>query len=126
MLGWRISVYRQLDGGKEPAPFGAARGEARLAVWQTGLGGLDWLDELAKQRNAIDLGGDGYPNQYTAMAQHLRKELFEGPPYAKEVWSRGESDIVTPKWPGKTLVDRAALDACGPTEWLIIEAWDES
>jgi hypothetical protein len=60
MLGWHVSVYRQKDGGSSPATFPTPEG-TRLAVWQTGIGGLDWLDELVKAGKAIDLGGNGYP-----------------------------------------------------------------
>jgi len=67
MLGWHISVYRQLNGGAAPASFDTISTE-RLAVWQTGLDGLDWIDQLAKTNEAISLGGSGYPLKYTAIA----------------------------------------------------------
>ena len=66
-LGWHISVYRQMNDGTAPASFGAPP-SARLVVWQTGLGGLEWLDDLVKQHKAINLGGNGYPLEYTALA----------------------------------------------------------
>jgi len=52
MLGWHISVYRQKDGGASPGTALTPQG-TRLAVWQTGLWGLDWLDELVKAGKAI-------------------------------------------------------------------------
>lgn|ERR1017187_572281 len=55
MPGWNVSLYRQEDVGKLPAATKSEVGE-RIAVWQTGLGGLDWLSGLAKIGNAIDLG----------------------------------------------------------------------
>jgi hypothetical protein len=63
-LGWHISVYRQQTDGSARATFGGPR-STRLAVWQTGLGGLDWFNELVKAQKAIDLGGNGYPMGYT-------------------------------------------------------------
>ena len=69
-LGWDVSVYRQTDGGTSPA-IAESPEDTRLAVWQTGLGGLDWFDELVKAGKAIDVGGDGYPCRYTAMAANL-------------------------------------------------------
>jgi hypothetical protein len=36
---------------------------SRIAVWQTGAGGLEWLDTLANQGNAIGLLGNVYPLQ---------------------------------------------------------------
>ena len=124
-LGWHISVYRQQNDGSVPASFGAAHG-TRLAVWQTGLGGLDWLDRLVKQQKAIDLGGNGYPNEYTAMAAHIVPRLRGDPPEAKAVWTFDEGDIITPEWLGKTSKDPETMNACRPDEWLLIQAWDES
>jgi hypothetical protein len=124
-LGWHISVYRQQNDGSAPAAFGAPHG-ARLAVWQTGLSGLDWLDDLVNQHKAIDLGGNGYPMEYTAMASYIIPRLHGDPPLAKAVWTFDEGDIITPEWLGKTTKDTEAMDACCPDEWLIVQAWDES
>lgn len=125
MLGWHISVYRQTDGGTSPAIAESAEG-TRLAVWQTGLGGLDWLDELVMAGKAIDVGGDGYPCRYTAMAANLVPQILDSPPHARSTWACGADDILTEKWEGKTVIDPAAAAACRPDEWLIVEAWDES
>lgn len=125
MLGWLISVFRQTDSGSSPARADSGEG-ARLAVWQTGLGGLDWLDELVKRGHAIDLGGDGYPLRYTARAEHLIPRIAGGPPEARQTWMSGPEDIITDQWAGKTVIDRTAADACGPDEWLLVVAWDES
>ncbi len=125
MLGWHISIYRQTDGGALPATKESAEG-ARLAVWQTGLGGLAWLDELVKAGRATYLGGNGYPFRYTATAEHLIPRVVEEPPGAHQVWAHDPQDILTEKWEGKTVIDRAAAAACQPEEWLLIVAWDES
>jgi hypothetical protein len=98
----------------------------RLAVWQTGLDGLNWINELVKQQKAISLGGNGYPLEFTAMATHLKTQLLEGPPCAKAIWTHDPGDILSPAWQGKTTKDLEALDACRPDEWLLIQAWDES
>jgi hypothetical protein len=125
MLGWHISVYRQQNGGTSPASFGAEHG-TRLAVWQTGLSGLDWIDDLVKQQKAIRLGGNGYPLEFTAMTTHLKASLIDGPPCANEKWTSGPGDILLEGWAGKTIKDLEALDLCRPDEWLLIQAWDES
>jgi len=125
MLGWHISIYRQSDGGESPATFGSQQG-ARLAVWQTGLGGLDWLQELVKEGKAIDLGGNGYPSQYTAPARELLPHISVHPPGAREHWLSEPGDVLTAKWAGKTVIDTTAVAQCRPDEWLIVEAWDES
>ena len=125
MLGWHISVYRQQDGGDMPAAFGASRG-ARLAVWQADVGGLRWLDELVSQEGAVDLGGGGYPSEYTATAASVLPNLRGEPPESRRVWSRGPEDVVTEEWSGRTSKDQEVISACRPDEWLIIQAWDES
>lgn len=125
MLGWNIGVYRQQVGGAAPASFGSAHG-TRLVVWQTGLGGLDWIYELVKQQKAIRLGGDGYPLEFTAMTMYLKTQLVEGPPHARAIWTYDPGDILLPGWLGETTKDLEALNACRSDEWLIVQAWDES
>jgi hypothetical protein len=126
VLGWWIGVCRQRAGGHAPADFGTEAG-VRLAVWQTGLGGLDWLDDLVKDRRAIALGGYGYPTRYAARCEHLRPRIEDGPPHARVVWLSEPTDIIDyQKWPGRTTIDTEALNGCSPDEWLLVEAWDES
>jgi hypothetical protein len=62
MMGWNISVYRQSDGGRSPATA-ESKISVRLAVWQAKPWGLEWLEELASAGKAINLGGNGYPNE---------------------------------------------------------------
>lgn len=143
MLGWHLSVYR-LD-GVERAPAGDVRagrrltrvlndaadtedGRARIAVWQVGPHELDWLDALVKQRQAVSLGGNGYPTRYAGPARSVLPELTEDPPAARRVWASDPDpgDILLPQWAGKTTVDLEAAAACHPVEWLLVEAWDES
>src|SRR5262245_14586045 len=115
MLGWHISVYRQQNDGSSPATPEDAHG-TRLAAWQTGLAGLDWIYELVEQKKAIDYGGNGYPMAFTAMVAHLKDRLLEGPPFANAVWRSDSTDILLPNWLGKTTIDLEALDACRPDE----------
>lgn len=125
MIGWHISVYRQTDKGTSPATPKSPEGK-RVAVWQTGLGGLDWFYDLVKEGKAIDLGGNGYPCRFTAAAEHLIPRIVDGPAGARSTWISGASDILTDKWEGTTVVDRAEIADCSPLEWLLVEAWDES
>ena len=125
MLGWHISVYRQVNGGQTPANSDSPRGD-RLAVWQTGLGGLDWIHELVKEGKVIDLGGTGYPCRFTATCEVLIPRIAKEPPGARATWASGPSDILLKGWEGKTVLDEAALSGCRPGEWLLVEAWDES
>lgn len=125
MLGWHISVYRQVENGSSPATDRSSHG-VRLAVWQTGLYGLGWLDELVRDGKAVDLGGDGYPLRYTATAESIIPHIIDGPPEARQIWALDTESIVIGAWEGRTVVDRDAVLACPPDEWLLIEAWDES
>jgi hypothetical protein len=125
MLGWHTSVYRQKSGGASPPTFESPEG-TRLAVWQTGIGGLDWLSDLVKAGHAIILGGNGYPVRFTAAAEYILPVILEMKTEKEMTWVLGAGDTVTDKWEGRTVVDRAAAEQCPPNEWLIVEAWDES
>jgi len=125
VLGWLICIYQQQNDGSVPASFGAAQGR-RLAVWQTELEGIRWIDELVQHELAISLGGDGYPLDFTATAAILKTPILSGPPCARKSWVTEEGDVLLPGWLGKTTIDRKAWDECRPDEWLIVRVWDES
>lgn len=109
-MSWDVTVYRQRDrdllAAKPDSPAGI-----RLAEWHTG--GLDWLNDLVKAGKAIDLGGDGYPSKYTAIAKYLFPRIRE-----EDEWSH--------RLFGKSAADLVALSDCHPDEWLVLEAWDSS
>ena len=125
MLGWHISVFKQQTNESLPATADSSEG-VRLAVWQTGTDGLQWLNKLVNLRQAVDLGGDGYPCRYTAQAKDLLPRIIGGPPHAHKTWICGPTDIIEPGWEGKTTIERSAASKCTPDEWLLVVAWDES
>lgn len=125
MMGWRISVYRRDSNDGDDATAQPRDGE-RLAVWQTSVGGLQWVDALVKAGNASVIAEGGYPNRYMATATRVLPSLLNGPPQARAVWVCGPEDVISDGWPGKTVIDRAAIERCAPDEWLLLEAWDES
>lgn len=125
MMGWHISVHRQANGGSAPAMADSKEG-ARIAVWQADLEGLEWLNELVADGKAIDLGGNGYPNHYTAKAEYLLPPIVDGPPEARRRWVCGPDDVLGAAWEGRTVIDRAVADDCRMDEWLLVVAWDES
>ena len=125
MLSWNISVYKQDSDGSSQATSESVTG-VRLAVWQTGLEGLDWIEKLVKTGKVISLGGGGYPSRYTATAQNLVPQIINEPPMANQAWVRDENDIIMEGWEGKTVINHTDAAACRPDEWLLIEAWDES
>ena len=104
MRGWMISVARQSNGGLEPAVVGSDVG-SDIAVWQTGVGGLGWLDKLVSQGLVVSLGGNGYPFSYTAKAEFIRPEIDGGPPHAKGTWTTDRDSAVDwDRWAGRTAV----------------------
>lgn len=125
MLGWHISVFRQATNFEEPPSFESDRG-ARIAVWQAGLDGLNWVDELIEEGKASLLGGNGYPVRFTARASAVIPIVKGGPPHARKSWVSDPGDVLTSKWEGKTTIDEEVANNCAPSEWLIIEVWDES
>jgi hypothetical protein len=78
VLGWNTSVFRQADGGSLLARADSEKG-ASVAIWQTGVWGLRWIDELVETGQAIDLGGNGYPRCYTAQAEYLIPSIIDSP-----------------------------------------------
>lgn len=111
---------------QQPSAWQTREGRARLAVWQADVAGLDWIDHLVHEGNAVSFGGNGYPMRYAARANGVIPVILGGPPLARALWQREAEDIVTPAWAGKTVIEQATIDACRPAEWLLIEAWDES
>jgi len=125
MLGWHISVFKKKNDKTSPAILNSTQG-ACIAIWQSGMSGLNWIWDLEKEGKAILLGGNGYPVWYTAEAQNLIPQIIAGPPMAENHWRSEASDILFPGWKGKTEIFHAEIVDCLPDEWLIVEAWDES
>ena len=126
MMCWNISVYRQDNDGASPATS-ESQHSSRIAIWQTKFySDINWLKDLAKEGKAIDLGGDGYPNRFTATAEHIVPRIIPEPPGARAVWGLDEGDCVTEEWEGRTVVDAALARQCRFDEWLLIVVWDES
>lgn len=139
MLGWNISVYRLrvvnsaskgtlLSGQALECALSKAATlpRTRIAVWQTGLDGLDWIDEIVKSGQGIARHGGGYPDHYFVRAPNLLRQILDGPPHAREVWVLEPTDSLLPNWEGKTVIDRSEAARCSADEWLLVEAWDES
>ncbi|WP_166213102.1 hypothetical protein [Cognatiluteimonas telluris] len=116
MLGWDVLVFREgADSLKDSA----------LIRWDTGVFGLDWLDDLVKANKAVDLGGNGYPNRYSVTAATLLPILANGLPRNHSPLVIGEDYSLPPGWNGQLKIEPAAL-GCSPGDILVIEAWDQS
>lgn len=124
-MGWHISVFRQETDLEQPPSFESPRG-SRIAVWQAGLDGLNWVDKLIEEGKAHLLGGNGYPARFAVQASVVLPIVEDGPPHARKAWLSEPGDILTSKWEGKTTLDEEEAAACSPAEWLILEVWDES
>jgi hypothetical protein len=124
MLGWLISIYRKKSRFTSPATAKSVQGE-RLAIWQSGMWGLRWIDELVKSGKSIQLQRGGYPNLYTGRSEYILPRISD-PPDVNVSWVCGPYDLVGDGWEGRTVIGATAIARCDPDEWLIIQAWDES
>jgi len=85
-----------------------------------------WIDELVKLGKAMDLGGNGYPSKFTAIAEELIAQIPSCS--VDETWDHRR---IFKRHDGPLkyflhYVDPAAVTACLPDEWLLVEAWDNS
>ncbi|MFF8770421.1 hypothetical protein [Kitasatospora sp. NPDC015120] len=107
MLGWWFVVTAPAEG--------EAEGEV-LAKWETGLGGLDWIADLAAAGRADQLRFDGYPLRYTARAGDVLPLLADG--------SAFDTGAGAGHRPRELHAGRIA--ACPPDALLTVDAWDQS
>lgn len=146
MLGWHITVYRFGDstlrghrGGLDAtlALLKTATGSSdvpestdadhRLAVWQAGLGGTDWLRGLVETQRAAVTSRGGYPDTYLVRCEDFRARLEAGLPDERTTWMSEPGDVLDPKrWMGRTTIDGKQLEGCADDQWLLAVVWDES
>ncbi len=124
MLGWNIYIRKNITAiGNEEL---AQNPEYLLAKWTTGLGGLDWVDELVKEEKAIYLSGNGYPVVYISSAENILSKIKAGPPPHKGPLVVGEDYFTPSGWVSEFEANREMFSECSPGALLIIEAWDLS
>jgi len=129
MIGWGFDIYRQK--GKffpcnhlKPATQTSEQGD-HVAAWRAELGGVDWLEDLARQQRAFCLIADRYhPALYTAQAKDVLPLLRVKPPLVMEVpeWIDGRYDKLIPDF----YKSESLISSCAPDEWLMITIWDLS
>ena len=117
MLGWDVLVFRNAVPAKD---------EKSIVHWETGPSGLRWLDNLAKEGKAFDLGGNGYPMRYKISADVLLPIIKGGPPPNDGGAVMGDDYYRAAGWTRTRTFDAAAIDSCAPGQMLLIEAWDQS
>ena len=129
MLGYWIVVSTQA-----PEELAALHLPKRsvLAEWETGVGGIRWLEKLVEEGKATKLRGDGYPNRYTSTA-NIVLPLITGDaikPADDGIWvfgmDEGEEYAQPPGWMGKVKLRPESIRTCPTDAALTIDAWDQS
>ncbi len=114
MLGWELIVYRP------------ASPDTVIARWRTSVFGLKWLDRLAKNNKAVDLGGNGYPDRYAISAAVLLPIIKAGLPDNDSPLVIGDDYVLPPGWSGDVEWNQQEALACQGSDQLVVEAWDQS
>lgn len=129
MLGYWIVVSTQTPEERDAI---IDRKKSVLAEWETGVGGIRWLEKLVEEGKATKLRGDDYPNRYTSTAD-IVLPLITGDaikPADDGIWvfgmDEGEEYAQPPGWMGKVNLRPESIRTCPTDAALTIDAWDQS
>lgn len=124
MIGWWIVISTQTP--EERRRDADNRRASILAMWEVGLGGLDWLERLVTLAEAQKIRSDGYPNVYLAPARAVLPLLADGPPAHDNPMIIGDDYVQPPRWTRMVEIHADRMAACPSSHQLTIEAWDLS
>ena len=129
MVGCGIDVSTRTPGGRDAI---IDRKKSVRAGWETGGGGIRWMEKLVEEGKAAKLRGDGYPNRYTSTAD-IVLPLLTGDaikPADDGIWvfgmDEGEEYAQPPGWMGKVNLRPERIRTCPTDAALTIDAWDQS
>lgn len=125
MLGWWIVVSKQSPSEWDQADQDSRRA-ARLAQWEAGIDGIDWLTKLVELGRAEQVARSGYPNRYTALARDVLPLLDDKPPAPGGTQIIGDDYATTSRWRGNMERNDSLIGSCSPDQLLTIDAWDQS
>jgi hypothetical protein len=113
MLGWDIFIKDQAGN--------------KLASWMAGLGGTDWIEELAEQGLAERVMCGGYPTSFKLEAKHMlsflrAKQLpdYKGTLVVGDDYVRGSGLNID------AIFNDQAINLCQDNDFLFVVAWDQS
>lgn len=114
MLGWQFFVMHR-------------EGETAFASWFSGLGGAQWIRNLAAEGKATVTAEGGYPTRFQTPAKNLMGFLKAGrPPAGHRKFVIGDDYIDSGSESWGIKIDEKEIDALNPEDILTIEAWDQS
>lgn len=116
MLGWWFIVRVQTPSEWMTSPD---RDKYLLATWDTGLSGLDWIENLVANGVAEKLFGTGYPNRYQLRAEPVLQRLHD------RMQAAATGNSAPGSWRNATFVAEV-ISTCPPDAILVVEAWDQS
>ena len=118
MAGWNITIAQRTPEELDAAP--GSHKDGLLAIWEAGLGGIEWLEHLADKGEAQRLSDDGFPCRYVAAARDVLPFLASGtPPFHGVQQMSGD-------WLRNVTLHHGRIAACPPDQLLTIDAWDRS
>lgn len=121
MVGWWITVFQLTPEEIDAATAPGSRRPFILATWESGLGGIEWLEQLVRAGQARQLLDEGYPCRFVAAARDVLPLLASGaPPF------HGGAQRMSGDWLRDVELHSERIAACPPDQVLTIDAWDRS